>query len=197
MEQSPAGRTPRIIPLDDQFELRPARAQHAEPWYSVADRNRARLREWLPWAGRSFTLEDIRNFLSDSERENAQGIALTLGIWKGETFCGGIGLHKIDSRSRSASIGYWLDEQCGGTGLMTRACSALVTEAFRHYGLHRVELRCAVGNEKSCAIARRLGFSEEGLLREAEWLNTHWADLRVFSMLEQYWTPNKNSVPRS
>jgi len=70
---------------------------------------------------------------------------------------------------------------------MTRACRAIATEAFRQYGLHRIEIRCATGNGRSAAIPRRLGFAEEGILREAEWLYDHWVDLRVFSMLEHNW----------
>ena len=54
-------------------------------------------------------------------------------------------------------------------------------------GLHRLEIRCAVENHRSSAVPRRLGFLEEGILREAEWLYDHWVDLRVFSMLAQDW----------
>jgi ribosomal-protein-serine acetyltransferase len=70
---------------------------------------------------------------------------------------------------------------------MTAACRAVVTEAFEHYGLHRIEIRCATKNHKSRAIPQRLGFVQEGILREAEWLYDHFVDLVVYSMLEQDW----------
>jgi ribosomal-protein-serine acetyltransferase len=70
---------------------------------------------------------------------------------------------------------------------MTLVCRALVSEAFSRYALHRVEIRCATGNVKSAAIPQRLGFTEEGTLRQAEWLFDHWVDLRLFSMLAQDW----------
>ena len=53
--------------------------------------------------------------------------------------------------------------------------------------MHRIEIRCGVGNTRSADVARRLDFIEEGTLSEAEWLYDHWTDLRVFRMLEQDW----------
>jgi len=66
----------------------------------------------------------------------------------------------------------------------------MVTEGFRRFGLHRIEIRCATWNHRSSAIPRRLGFVEEGILRESEWLHDKWVDLRVFSMLAQDWKGN-------
>jgi ribosomal-protein-serine acetyltransferase len=80
---------------------------------------------------------------------------------------------------------------------MTRACRAIVTEGFHHYGLHRIEIRCGTGNVRSLAIPRRLGFIEEGILREAEWVSNRWVDLRVFAMLEQDWRSDGNPLHAS
>lgn len=169
------------------LELRPVCPQDAEIWFAVIERNLARLREWLPWAGQDFTFDTLRRFLTERERDNAERASLTTGIWHEDALIGSIGLHKIDKWHRSTSIGYWLDAAEEGKGLMSRACRAIVSEAFRNYGMHRIEIRCATANLRSSAIPRRLGFSEEGVLREAEWLHDHYADLRVFSMLEQDW----------
>jgi ribosomal-protein-serine acetyltransferase len=70
---------------------------------------------------------------------------------------------------------------------MTNACRAVVTAAFENYPLHRIEIRCATGNHKSCAIPKRLGFTYEGRLRQAEWLYDHFVDLEVFSILAPEW----------
>ena len=69
---------------------------------------------------------------------------------------------------------------------MTASCRAMVCEGFATYGMHRIEIRCATENHKSSAIPKRLGFVEEGVLREAE-LSGKWTDLRVFAMLQQDW----------
>ncbi len=70
---------------------------------------------------------------------------------------------------------------------MTAASQALVSHAFDHAQLNRVEIRCATGNDKSRAIPVRLGFREEGLLRDAEWLYDHFVDHIVYAMLSRDW----------
>ena len=125
--------------------------------------------------------------MADRQVEHERRTALMCVVRHRAEIAGAIGLHTIDAVNRSTSIGYWLDEAHSGRGIMTRACRAVVTAAFRDYGLHRVEIRCATGNYRSCAIPLRLGFVEEGLLRQAGFLCDRWVDLRVFSALEQEW----------
>jgi ribosomal-protein-serine acetyltransferase len=175
------------IRVDNAIELRPVSVDDCDELYQAIERNRARLREWLPWAGLTFSRDELLHFLGEKEIENASRTSLTTHIrWQGE-LCGAVGLHTIDARHRSSSIGYWLDRAYEGQGIMTRACRAMVTAGFESYGLHRIEIRCGTGNGRSSAIPRRLGFTEEGVLREAEWVAERWVDLRVFSMLKQDW----------
>jgi len=75
-----------------------------------------------------------------------------------------------------------------GRGLVPHATAALLTRAFRVDGLNRVEIRCAEGNHRSRAVPRRLGFQEEGLLRDAEWLYDHFVDHVVYGMLAADWS---------
>lgn len=70
---------------------------------------------------------------------------------------------------------------------MTKACKACIDYAFNELKLHRLEIRCAVENERSRAIPERLGFTNEGTIREAEWLYDHFVDHVVYGMLEREW----------
>jgi ribosomal-protein-serine acetyltransferase len=175
------------ISVGDAIELRPASTADCAILYAAIERNRPRLRKWLPWLVPGFDQDTLFNFLREREQDNIERVSLTTIIWMDGWLCGSIGLHAIDRQDRSTSIGYWLDASHEGRGIMTRACRAIVTEGFRNYGLHRIEIRCAVGNDGSSRIPQRLGFVEEGILRDAEWLYDRWVDLRVFSMLEQDW----------
>ena len=53
--------------------------------------------------------------------------------------------------------------------------------------LNRIEIRAAVGNARSRAIPERLGFHEEGTLREAELVEGVALDIVVYSMLASQW----------
>ena len=175
------------IRLDGETELDLVQPEDAAELFAVIGRNRDHLHRWLPWAVPSYSIEDARRFLAASIVKFANRENLTMTIRHQGALCGAIGLHNIDHPNKSTSIGYWLDAGHEGKGIITAACRAIVTEGFRSFGLHRIEIRCATWNHRSSAIPRRLEFVEEGILRDAEWLHDHWVDLRVFSMLAQDW----------
>ena len=175
------------IELESGAELGPVQLEDAEELHAVVDRNRDRLHRWLVWAGPHYSIDDARRFLGERIAEFADRGSLTMTIRRHGELCGAIGLHRIDRRHKSTSIGYWIDAAHERKGIVTEACGAIVTEGFLTLGLHRIEIRCAAGNHRSSAVPRRLGFAEEGILREAEWLHDRWVDLRVFSMLAQDW----------
>ena len=166
------------------IEVRLFEEQHADMLYQLIERNRAGLRQWLPWLDWSHTSADTADHIRQSLTRFKESNGFSAGIWIAGQLAGAVGLHAIDARHRSSSIGYWLAEDYRGSGIMTQTCRAVVSAAFEQYGLHRIEIRCATGNLKSCAIAERLGFTHEGTLREAEWLHDHFVDLHVYSMLE-------------
>ena len=71
---------------------------------------------------------------------------------------------------------------------MTAAVRALTDHALTVWELNRVEIRVASENRRSRAIPERLGFREEGTLREAHRVGDRHVDLVVYSMLAADWT---------
>jgi ribosomal-protein-serine acetyltransferase len=175
--------------LGEGAALRLMQERDAEDIYNLTQQYREELREWLPWVDRTRSVEEPRQFILKSIEEYGKREALAACICVDGRVAGAISLHKIDALNFQTSIGYWLAGEYQGRGVMTRACRALVSHAFTEYGLHRVEIRCATGNTKSCAIPRRLGFQREGVLREAEWVSGRFLDLVVWGMLVQDWKP--------
>lgn len=70
---------------------------------------------------------------------------------------------------------------------MTRAVKALTHYAFHELNLNRVDIRAAVENKKSRSIPERLGFVNEGRLRQAEWLYDRYVDCIIYGMLAEDW----------
>lgn len=70
---------------------------------------------------------------------------------------------------------------------MTRAVKRVVDFAFEQIQLNRIIIRCAVGNQASCAIPKRLGFVHEGQHRKSEFLQGQYHDSNIFSMLRKEW----------
>ncbi|HWQ54138.1 MAG TPA: GNAT family protein [Bryobacteraceae bacterium] len=173
--------------LGEGIELRLLEERHAEELFCAVDRNRGRLRPWLNWVDRTLSAEDCRGFIRMALAQFAAREAMHVGIWEGRRLIGGSGHHRIDWVSRNTSIGYWLDAAAEGRGVVTRTCEALLNHLFGELRLHRVEIRCATANTRSAAVPARLGFTREGILRQAEWAGDRYNDLVVWSILADEW----------
>ncbi len=165
------------------LELGLLEEHHAEDLYAAVDMNRDYLRQWLPWVDVTKSPEDTQQFIRTSAMEFASRSSIVTGIWWDSSLVGTVGLHKIDWMNRRAEIGYWLVEQAQGNGIVSCSVTSMLRYAFHDLDLHRVEIRCAVGNDKSRAVPERLGFHFEGICREGQWLNGKYTDLRIYSKL--------------
>lgn len=175
----------------ESIEIRQFEPRDAEAVFAAADRNRAYLRQWLPWVDQTKSPHQVRDFILRSLAQYQANLGPNAGIWMEGQFAGSIGCHPIDWVNKACSIGYWIDAGRQGQGIVTRCCECLLEYLFGEMGLHRVVIQCGTGNARSCAIPQRLGFTREGVLREAEWVNDRWVDLVVWSMLESEWQRRK------
>jgi len=171
----------------DDVCLKLLEERHAPEIFAVVDRERGRLREWLPWVDQSTSVEDTLDFIRRSLQQFANNDGFSAGIWRRGEFGGVAGFHKIDWLNRRVEIGYWLAANFGGRGIMTESCRLLIDHAFVEWKLNRVEIHCAPANAKSCAIPVRLGFELEGVLREAQYLRGAYLDSRIYAMLARNW----------
>jgi ribosomal-protein-serine acetyltransferase len=167
--------------------LRLLEERHAEEVFAVVDRERAYLREWLPWVDGTVSADDTRSFIKTALEQFAANDGFSAGIWTDGEIAGVIGTHKIDWLYRKVEIGYWIAAGFQGRGIVTAACRAVIDHAFQEWKLNRVEIHCATGNEKSCAIPKRLGFQFEGTQREAQLVNGRYLDINVYAMLAREW----------
>jgi len=97
---------------------------------------------------------------------------------------GSCGLFLWRRTERSCTLGYELAGAAQGRGYMTEALQAAIAWGFEHMHLHRIEARIHPENTPSLNLAKRLGFSVEGLLREAAFWSGQHHDLQVLSLLE-------------
>jgi ribosomal-protein-serine acetyltransferase len=168
--------------------------RHAEEAFSRVDQDRVYLREWLPWVDATESVDDILTFIRSSREQFAASKGFAAGIWNQGKFCGTIGSHNFDMLNRKAEIGYWLGRSFQGQGIMTAACRTVVSHLLGEMDLNRVAIHCAKENEKSAAIPLRLGFTEEGMAREANLLHGTFHDLRQFAMLKKDWKPEPSRL---
>ncbi len=175
------------FPLGTDAELRLLELRHAREVFTLVNENRAHLRRWLTWVDATHTEQESRNFIHSALQQFADNRGFTAGIWYKNALAGVVGFNDIDWLDRKAEFGYWLGAKYQGHGLVTQACRALTTYSFIELGLNRVEILCATDNFKSRAIPERLGFTQEGILRQAQWLHHRFVDLVIYAMLAEDW----------
>lgn len=104
-------------------------------------------------------------------------------IFADDQLCGAIRLNKIEMGNHKASMGYYIGEKSQGQGLASSSVRAVLGYCFNQLGFNRIELQCTSTNLASQQVAKRLGFTWEGMLRQAELLDGAYADLYVYALL--------------
>ncbi len=176
--------------LGDDAALLPRTVAIIEPYQALVVSNHERLARWFPGLDRPPTLDETRRDLERRDRAQAGGSQVPVAIAvKGEDawqLVGEVNL-LVDRRARSGEVGYWLDGGSEGRGLATRAVTAMLDHAFGPLGLDRVELRTNPTNTRSRNVAQRLGFTQEGILREAAAFGEERRDEVVYGLLAREW----------
>jgi ribosomal-protein-serine acetyltransferase len=171
--------------LQPGVELRLVEERHAPPLFALVEREREHLRKWMPWVDVTQSADDIVAFIRRVMQEFATNQGLSAAVWTEGSIAGVVSLHRLDQLNRKTEIGYWLAREFQGRGIATAGARALTDHALVELELNRVEIRCAAGNAKSSAIPKRLGFTFDGALREAQSLHGRYVDLEVYSMLRK------------
>lgn len=173
--------------IDEHLFLERMNLSHIEVIFKAIDQNRKFLRKWLPFVDFTIKMNDTERFVKSILEKPVSKRDEVYVIWYNHEFAGLIGFKDADRINDKIEIGYWLIEKVTGKGLATSATRKMINLAFRNMDMNRVQIRCGVGNDKSSAIPRRLGFSLEGIERAGERHNHDYIDLEVFSLLKQEW----------
>jgi ribosomal-protein-serine acetyltransferase len=173
--------------VDERTVLRPISDSDVQPLFEAVDRNRAHLRRFLPWLDSTREAADIEAFRTRTLEQERDGIGLTRVIETAAAIGGIVGFNHIDLFNRRAELGYWIDRTLEGRGICRQSCSALIRYAFEELDLNRIAIAAAVDNRRSRALAERLGFTQEGVRREAEWLYDHFVDHAMYGLLRREW----------
>ena len=161
-----------LIPLFDELRgervvVRPYRPEDAPALHEAVAESRDHLRPWLPFADEHQTVEESLDFILHSSADWLLRQVMPVALFDAETgrFVGGSGLHPNNWDARVFEIGYWTRASEQGHGYITEAVRLLTDFAFDSLAANRVFIRCDARNTRSAAVAERLGFVREALVR--------------------------------
>jgi RimJ/RimL family protein N-acetyltransferase len=117
-------------------------------------------------ADRDPTESSVRRFIARQPGLRARGEFLALAVTDAsrKPFFGQVMLHTVAWRHRRGEVGYWLVPAARGRGIGRAAVGLLVDWAFEALSLDRIEIMTTPENTAARALARSLGFAEEGIM---------------------------------
>jgi ribosomal-protein-alanine N-acetyltransferase len=114
------------------------------------------------------------------EREEAVTYGITLK--NGSKLIGVIGL-VVTKQFRRAELGYWIGQSFWNQGYTTEAARATVEFGFNILALHKIEASHFYRNPTSGRVLKKIGFVEEGILRDHIIKWGRYEDLVVFGLV--------------
>lgn len=169
---------------DRELVLRPLQRRDRAAYDALRRRNAAWLRPWDatdPEHGRvQPPFATLRRW---GERQARAGTMLPLGIVVDGRLRGQITAAPIlYGPQRCATLGYWIDRESAGRGIVPRAAALVIDHLFAEMGIHRVEVTVRPENAASLRVVEKLHLRAEGLRRSAIHVDGAWRDHLVFAI---------------
>ena len=143
-------------------------ADHLRPWMPPIPADMFTIGYWQRWvrAARQLYLKD-----------QAVRLVMRLASQSDGPVLGQINLSNIVRGAfQAAHMGYHVDAQVEGRGLMREALELVVGWAFDDLRLHRIMANHIPGNDRSAGLLRRLGFEIEGQAKAYLFIDGAWRD---------------------
>lgn len=91
----------------------------------------------------------------------------------------------VRGSAQFCSVGYWIDREYAGRGIMTRAVAMVIDHVIFEAGLHRVEVAIRPENAPSLRVVAKLGLTEVGFAPGYLHIDGEWRDHRLFAVTRE------------
>lgn len=125
--------------------------------------------------------------LLNSLPETGEGRRWAIVDKRSGTVLGSCGYHNLKAEHRRAEVGYELGREYWGRGIIQEVMKEVIRHCFAELGLNRIEAFVTVGNNRSLNTLEKLGFMQEGVLKEYEFTQGDFHDQVVLALLKRDW----------
>lgn len=179
---------PPALPVTESIRLRPWTADDVRGLYDAVMVDQEHIARWMSWADGDYTLDRADAFIATC----LAGYATTTGLLDfaievDGAVAGSMGVPRSSREHREYEVGYWLSKPLTGGGIVTRSAGVLTDFLFRERDAHRVQIAALDGNTASRAVAERLGYTFEGLFRQARLHRGQWHSMAWYAITEDEW----------
>ncbi len=139
------------------------------------------------------TLDGFERFISWTIREREAGRYLCFAVVP-EGYDTAVGLfqfRQLDPTFGTAEWGFAIGSEFWGSGLFTEGSELVLKFAFDVIGVHRLEARAAVANSRGNGALRKIGATQEGVLRKSFLRGGKYHDQALWSIIREDWYRSK------
>lgn len=155
--------------------------------------NNLNISKWLLVVPYPYTMKDARWYINHCAEKAKQkiktGYGFSIELKSEKKIVGGCGLSNLDPSQGTADIGYWLGEKYWRQGIIQEAVTELINFGFKKLKLRRLQIPAYSDNVPSNGVAKKLGFTFEGVKRKAAVSKATGKihDENVWSLLKEEW----------
>ena len=168
-----------------RIRLRPIRTRDAKAWREVRARNAEWLRPWeatLP-PGSAPLASSFAAMVRDVRRQARRGLGMPFVVTLDDRLVGQVTVTGITwGSARWGQVGYWIDRDLAGQGVIPVAVALAVDHCFSAVGLHRIEIAIRPENVASRRVVEKLGLRREGEAPRYLHINGAWRDHEIFAI---------------
>lgn len=176
----------------DRLLLRLPQEDDAPAILRYYEDNREHFAPWWPQWSPDFFTEDLWRLRARQDQDNfQQDRAVRLYLFPHDMPGRIVGAMHFSQITRGAAqycvLGYGLDREIQGRGLMQEALQAAIQYMFEQRNIHRIMANYIPHNQRSAAVLKRLGFAVEGYARDYLLIDGRWQDHILTSLTNPNW----------
>lgn len=182
-----------VVPLTTRLEtsrllLRPPTRDDLQTLRELTARNADHLRPWSPASPPHRNPLAPTELRAQIERQREEWLkdrtyAFLIEHRDKHTLIGRMTLSQVvRGPLQGANLGYWIDREYQGNGLMTEAALKIVQFAFSSLQLHRIQAGTLPHNLASQKVLQKVGFRREGYAKNYLNIAGRWQDHILFAL---------------
>lgn len=155
--------------------------------------NNLNISKWVTTMPYPYTEEDALWWINDNKKKKKENprtnYHLRIVLKETGEAIGTVGIFHFDEYKIKSELGYWLAEPHWKKGYMKEAVQELIRFGFEELGLNKINIPCFAENPGSNALAKSLGFTLEGALKQSiRCMATEKVhDENVYGLLKSEW----------
>ncbi|SJZ38577.1 ribosomal-protein-serine acetyltransferase [Pilibacter termitis] len=177
----------KITTKTQDLTLKLPNKKYGREVFEVIENNREIFNQWFFWTEFTREIEDSENFQVSQLEEFGKGNVIVFNIFYQERLVGMIDVHAIDQLNKRGEVGYWLDKDYTGRGIMSTALKTIEEYVFTETELNKLLIKHDIENKNSKHVITANNYRLVGELKEEIFHNKQFHDCLIYEKTKNEW----------